>query len=343
MMNDMNFSKGNHSKIYLVGGAVRDLLMGNEPRDRDYLVIHSSPSEMARNGFQEVGKSHTVYLHPETKYEYTLTDNLKEDLGRRDLTMNSLAMQNGEVIDYFGGLQDIRNKILRSIKDENFFKDPVRVYRVARFRAQFPDFSVSPSTLELMQKVALTEEFRKVDGERIFLEMTKSLVTRQPEIFFQVISRLNALQIHFKDLTLSDTHLMIRTEDVVLRFGSLFFHKSEETVKVISDRVKVPNDWKEAGLVASVLLERESKLTSAEAIVEFFQDFDVFRRPFRFSLIINLLKLLDHEKTISRLEQWYKITSVITYQSISGSFEGKDISEAIKALRTKVLRESNSI
>lgn len=343
MINDMSISKEKQSKIYLVGGAVRDLLMGNEPRDKDYIVINSTPSEMEHDGYQEVGKSHTVYLHPETKDEYTLTDDLKTDLGRRDLTINSMALQNDEVIDYFGGIDDLKKKILRSIRDENFYRDPVRVYRVARFSAQFPDFSIEPSTLELMKKVVQTEEFRNVDAERIFLEMGKSLLTDRPEIFFQVLHSLNALHIHFKDIEISDTHQLKRTEDTVLRYASLFLHKSEATVRAISERVKVPKDWRETGLIACELLESEKLLTTAEKIVEFFQDFDVYRRPFRFAVIIDLMTMLGNEKIVSKLEEWYNITAAVTYQDISESHEGKDIGEAIKALRTKVLRESNSI
>ena len=150
--------------IYLVGGAVRDELLGLEIKERDYVVVGAKPEELLAQGFVGVGKSFPVFLHPESKEEYALarterktaggyhgfefntrsTVTLEEDLARRDLTINAMAKaQSGEIIDPYGGRRDLQLKLLRHVSPA-FVEDPVRVLRVARFAARFSDFSVAP-------------------------------------------------------------------------------------------------------------------------------------------------------------------------------------------------------
>lgn len=193
-------------KIYLVGGAVRDTLLGKEPSDRDYVVVGSSPEEMLSLGYTQVGKDFPVFLHPETKEEYALarierkvgvgytgfdTDwkgvSLEQDLERRDLTINAMAkdLETGEIIDPFGGQKDLENGILRHVSPA-FSEDPLRVFRVARFHAKY-GFTIASETYSLMLK--LYNELKTLPKERIWMEMEKALVTPNPSYFFYILTR----------------------------------------------------------------------------------------------------------------------------------------------------------
>jgi tRNA nucleotidyltransferase (CCA-adding enzyme) len=162
-------------KTYLVGGAVRDMLMGLEPKDKDYVVVGSSADEMLAAGFEKVGADFPVFLHPETGDEYALARRekktgtgylgftsefgadvtLEEDLGRRDISINSMAIDDkGNLIDPFNGQEDLKNKTLRHTSNA-FEEDPVRVLRLARFRARFgPDWVIAPETRDLIASMA---------------------------------------------------------------------------------------------------------------------------------------------------------------------------------------------
>ena len=180
-------------KKYLVGGAVRDILLGLEPKDRDYVVVGSSPEEMIAAGFTQVGKSFPVFLHPKTGDEYALARKerktgpgyngfevdfdpsvtLEEDLSRRDLTMNSIAYdeETKKFIDPFGGMKDIEDKTIRHVGDA-FSEDPLRVMRVARFVARY-NFKIAPETFKLCTEVMQSPDFDKLSAERIWVELEK--------------------------------------------------------------------------------------------------------------------------------------------------------------------------
>lgn len=181
-------------KIYEVGGCVRDALMGVEPKDRDYVVVGSTPEEMISLGFQQVGAAFPVFLHPETKEEYALARTerkvgngyngfecvfspdvtLEEDLGRRDLTINSIArdIETGEIIDPFGGCADIELKVLRHTSDA-FVDDPLRVLRLARFLARMPGFYIQPATSSLVWDLVHSGEMNFISAERYWAELMK--------------------------------------------------------------------------------------------------------------------------------------------------------------------------
>ena len=182
-------------RIYKVGGAVRDKLMGLQPKDNDWLVVGASVLEMEKIGFQKVGKDFPVFLHSETKEEYALARKesktgkgykgfkfdfsadvtLEEDLKRRDLTINAIAEdQDGKLIDPYGGKKDIEAKILKNVS-ESFFEDPLRALRVARFYAQFEDFSIHPDTEDALQKISETKELKDLSKDRVWLETVKGL------------------------------------------------------------------------------------------------------------------------------------------------------------------------
>jgi len=202
-------------KTFLVGGAVRDRLLGISGADRDWVVVGSTPEAMAAQGFTPVGKDFPVFLHPHTHEEYALARTerktapgykgfvvhaspevtLEEDLARRDLSINAMAQaEDGSLIDPYGGQQDIQQQVLRHVTDA-FREDPVRILRVARFAARFPNFSVAPSTLELMRNMVKAGEVDALVSERVWQELSKGLMSAMPSRMLQVLRECGALHI----------------------------------------------------------------------------------------------------------------------------------------------------
>ena len=184
-------------KVYLVGGAVRDQLLGLPVKDRDWIVVGATPATLLSLGYQQVGKDFPVFLNPKTKEEYALarterkasagytgficdfspTITLEQDLIRRDLTINAIAQsKDGEIIDPYGGKQDLENRILRHISPA-FSEDPLRVLRVARFAARYHSlgFKIASETLSLMAELAQSGELQHLTAERVWLETEKAL------------------------------------------------------------------------------------------------------------------------------------------------------------------------
>ena len=202
-------------QTYLVGGAVRDRLLGLEPREKDWVVTHSSPEEMVRQGFQPVGKDFPVFIHPQSGEEYALARTerksgrgyqgftfftgtevtLEEDLQRRDLTINAIAQAaDGALIDPYGGRLDLERRLLRHVSPA-FAEDPLRVLRVARFAAKFHHlgFHLANETLALMRHIALSGELQYLTPERVWQESLKALNTDNPQVFFVVLRQCAAL------------------------------------------------------------------------------------------------------------------------------------------------------
>jgi tRNA nucleotidyltransferase (CCA-adding enzyme) len=199
-------------EIYLVGGAVRDRLLGLPVQDRDYVVVGATPEDMTARGFKMVGADFPVFLHPETKEEYALARTerksgrgykgftvyagpevtLEDDLRRRDLTINAMAEDaGGRLIDPFGGARDLKAGILRHVSAA-FVEDPLRVLRVARFAARF-GFSVAHETLALMREIAARGELETLVAERVWSELERALAEKQPRRFFEVLRECDAL------------------------------------------------------------------------------------------------------------------------------------------------------
>jgi len=209
-------------KIYLVGGAVRDSLLNIDVKDKDWVVVGSTPQEMGALGYQTVGQDFPVFLHPKTKEEYALARTerksgqgykgftcyaepdvtLEEDLLRRDLTINAIAQaDNGELIDPYNGQQDIINRTLRHVSDA-FTEDPLRVLRVARFAARFHHlgFTIAPETMNLMKVLVDSGELSHLTAERVWQEWQKSLSSQYPEIFLSTLKECGALAIVLPEL-----------------------------------------------------------------------------------------------------------------------------------------------
>ena len=209
-------------KVYLVGGAVRDQLLGLPVKDRDWIVVGAVPATLLSLGYQQVGKDFPVFLNPKTKEEYALarterkssagytgficdfspTITLEQDLIRRDLTINAMAQsEDGEIIDPYGGKQDLDNRILRHISPA-FSEDPLRVLRVARFAARYHSlgFKIASETLALMAELAQSGELQHLTAERVWLETEKALNEKNPEIYFETLHKTGALRVLFPEI-----------------------------------------------------------------------------------------------------------------------------------------------
>jgi len=201
-------------QVYLVGGAVRDELLGIAVKDKDFVVVGSTPEEMIAAGFKPVGKDFPVFLHPKTHDEYALARTerktakgykgfvvhaspevtLEEDLARRDLTINAIAKDStGKFIDPYNGLADIQSKTLRHVSDA-FAEDPVRILRAARLSARFQDFSLAPETNQLMQQMVAAGEVDALVAERVWQELAKGLMEDKPSRMFDVLRACCALK-----------------------------------------------------------------------------------------------------------------------------------------------------
>ncbi|HJT97104.1 MAG TPA: multifunctional CCA addition/repair protein [Rhodanobacteraceae bacterium] len=209
-------------RIYLVGGAVRDKLLGRPVADRDYVVVGATPEEMARRGFRPIGRDFPVFLHPETHEEYALarterksgrgyhgfafstdpTVTLEQDLERRDLTINAMAEDDdGSLIDPFGGARDVEARMLRHVAPA-FAEDPVRVLRVARFAARYAPlgFRIADETLALMRRMVDDGEVEHLVAERVWAETEKALSEPQPSAFLATLRACGALAVLFPEI-----------------------------------------------------------------------------------------------------------------------------------------------
>ncbi len=206
-------------KIYVVGGAIRDEMLGLPVRDRDYVVVGATPGQMAAQGYRPVGKDFPVFLHPQTNEEYALARTerktaagyhgfqffyapevtLEEDLARRDLTINAMAREmlpgdvmSEAVVDPFDGAGDLRARVFRHVS-EAFLEDPVRILRVARFAARFADFTVAPETMALMRRMVEAGEADALVPERVWQEVARGLMEHKPSRMFEVLRECGAL------------------------------------------------------------------------------------------------------------------------------------------------------
>ncbi len=201
-------------QVYCVGGAVRDEILGLSVKDKDYVVVGSTPQAMLDAGYKPVGKDFPVFLHPKTHEEYALARTerktakgykgfavhaapdvtLEQDLSRRDFTMNAIAKDEaGNLIDPFNGVADIRAKVLRHVSDA-FVEDPVRILRAARFSARFTEFTIAPETLNLMRQMVENGEVDALVAERVWQELAKGLMEAKPSRMFEMLRACGALQ-----------------------------------------------------------------------------------------------------------------------------------------------------
>ena len=304
-------------KIYTVGGAVRDQLLGMPVKDHDHVVVGATPDDMLRKGFRPVGKDFPVFLHPKTQEEYALARTerktapgyrgfvfhtapdvtLEEDLVRRDLTINAIAQaEDGSLTDPFGGIEDIQNKVFRHVSDA-FGEDPVRILRLARFAARFDTFTVAPATMALMRQMVLDGEVDALVAERVWQEVAKGLMEARPSRMLTVLQECGALERILPELTVNEhllqviDHAASAGHDLCVRFAVLMLAVPLGRINALSERLRVPNDCRELAVMAA----REQAAVagalalSAEELVRLCERCDGLRKPQRFVQMLDAI------------------------------------------------------
>ncbi|HAR32125.1 MAG TPA: multifunctional CCA tRNA nucleotidyl transferase/2'3'-cyclic phosphodiesterase/2'nucleotidase/phosphatase [Gammaproteobacteria bacterium] len=250
-------------EIYLVGGAVRDGLLGHPVKERDWVVVGSTPEAMQALGYRQVGRDFPVFLHPITHDEYALARTerktapghtgfvchagpevtLEQDLLRRDLTINAMAQAaDGTLIDPFGGAADLAAGLLRHVSSA-FLEDPLRLFRVARFAARFPSFEVAPETRALLRHMAAGDELRALSAERVWGELEKALVASAPGRFFEMLNEVGALLPWFAEFAaLSGCPVIpaVLTIDSARAYAGACAALSPAAVEALSARLRSP-------------------------------------------------------------------------------------------------------
>ncbi|OCG19926.1 MULTISPECIES: CCA tRNA nucleotidyltransferase [unclassified Gilliamella] len=360
------------SKIYLVGGGVRDRLLHLPVADHDWVIVGATPDELLALGYQQVGKDFPVFLHPDTKEEYALARTerkfgkgytgficdfgkeitLEQDLMRRDLTINAIAMdENGNIIDPYHGVDDIKHKILRHISPA-FREDPLRILRVARFAARFHQlgFIVAPQTLELMKQMVSAGEVSYLTPERVWKETEKALSTLNPQIYFQVLQQCGALKLLFPSLGLSTDIInalkksALLTDDLTIRFAVLCAQlPNKSTAEVLCAKFKAPNNYTKVAIMVQQYrhdLERVQTLT-AEQIVSLLNSIDVWRNPSHLDQLIIASQVFAKTTSFTQanyLKKAYKIANDVNVQQIiAEGYIGKQIYFELQKRRIEAL------
>lgn len=310
-------------KIYCVGGAVRDELLGLPVQDRDYVVVGATPEQLIAQGFVPVGKDFPVFLHPRTHDEYALARTerktgpgykgfavhfdpgvrLEDDLLRRDLTINAMARgEDGALVDPHGGEADLRARVLRHVS-EAFVEDPVRVLRLARFAARFADFSVAPATMALMQHMAAAGELEALVAERVWQEMARGLMEARPSRMFEVLQQAHALPILSQSLAQAWQQPALarqldasaaRGQALAQRFAVLT-HDLGENLEVFSQAWRVPGECRDLGLLLARERAALMAATHLEAgqLVGLYERCDARRKPERFVALIDAAQVIE--------------------------------------------------
>lgn len=316
-------------KVYAVGGAIRDTLMGLPVHDIDYVVVGSSVEEMLAKGFRPVGKDFPVFLHPETQAEYALARTerktgqgykgfhfyanpsvtLEQDLERRDLTINAMAQevdadgkQFGSIIDPYNGQEDLAAKVFRHVSDA-FAEDPLRLLRIARFAARFPEFRVADETLLALKAIVLSGELNALSPERIWQELARGLTAEKPMHLFQVLLNTGAAKTvlpstlasklseePFREELISNFSLASNSLDERCAISLMSLSSSE--IRSWAECVRMPietRDFSEIFSDLNVLANKGDVRTyQAVDVLTWFNRADIWRKPDRGQALLNL-------------------------------------------------------
>jgi len=347
-----------HPKVYIVGGAVRDKLLGREPKDVDYVVVGATPEYMENRGFSRVGADFPVFLHPKTKDEYALARTerktgsgykgfetrfdpsvtIEDDLARRDLTINAMALdpETNEIIDPFGGRQDLQRKIIRHV-GEAFAEDPLRVLRVARFRARY-GFDVAPETIQLMKK--LNNELKALTKERVWQELEKAMSETRPDLFFDTLKKSDSLRTLMPELTFTNrVARLLRNPSLSLpqKIAVLLADTTPQDAQNFVQRWKAPNHIRALVLPFKLMqktLEKSSQIDGQRA-VNLIQAMDGWRTPAKAQLVLDTLKEIG--VNVADIERAFDAALRVTFNDLTpeqkNSLQGAEIGKAIQKLR----------
>ncbi len=368
-------------KIYAVGGAIRDTLMGLPIHDIDYVVVGSSVEEMIAQGFRPVGKDFPVFLHPETQAEYALarterktgkgykgfmfyadpTVTLEQDLERRDLTINAMAQEVdaggkwvGPILDPYNGQQDLAAKVFRHVSDA-FSEDPLRLLRIARFAARFPEFIVAPETMAALQAIVHSNELSALSAERIWQELARGFAANKPMRMFQVLLDSGAAKA-LLPLTLTSylakeefreqliAHLHAADDRLEDRCAVTLMHLPASEIRSWAECVKMPNevrDFSEIFSELNVLIEKSVNEadTSYQPIdvLTWFNRADVWRKPERGNALLDLAKRigLNVDTVISAMQNSQSLNTAQIIEGVPADqrSNGERIRSAVDAAR----------
>jgi len=373
-------------QTYLVGGAIRDRLLGlPAPYEKDWVVVNGTPDQLKSKGYKKVGKSFPVFINPETGEEHALARrerktssgyhgfefdagpdiSLEEDLSRRDLTINAIAEdENGNLIDPYRGQDDLKNRVLRHVSDA-FREDPLRVLRIARFKAKLSqfDFIIADETINLVQKIVGSGELSSLVPERTWLETEKVFKADDFNEYFVTLINLNAFNEIYQDLTDLDSeffssHLILEAArqeyTPEIRFASIFYSLMKSGEKDIKNRVesmqenmRFANSYKRLPLMLNnslALIEEDISKFTADHQLRIIESIDAIRNPENLDQISKLIMLdhsSDYSKKIAILQKSLDDAKNIKINNLDESkLAGNEIAKRIRELRLKAI-ESN--
>ena len=356
-------------EIFLVGGAVRDKLLGLEVKDRDWVVVGATPTDMIERGFRQVGADFPVFLHPKTAEEYALARTerksgrgyhgfdvysapdvtLEDDLRRRDLTINAMAVDgSGRIVDPFDGQRDLADRLLRHVSPA-FAEDPVRILRTARFAARFAPlgFRVAPQTADLMRRIVDQGEVDHLVPERVWQELQRALHEKEPTAFFMVLRDCHALAHLFPELSPTEVFVgaMQRLTDIArsdtpteARFAALYATLPPEQARQRAVQLKAPNPCRDLAVLAaqiSPVLASNQPLSPAQ-LLGLLEAGDAWRRADRFDLLRQVLHVAEPDAihNIHRLEQaWTATQQVDVKVLLAEGYQGKELGNALRRAR----------
>ena len=318
-------------KIYEVGGAVRDALLNEEAKDKDWVVVGSSPEEMAAKGFRPIGKDFPVFLHPETNEEYALARTekksgqgyhgfnfyfgkevtLEEDLSRRDLTINAMAKDDdGKIIDPFGGRKDLENKIFRHVSDA-FSEDPLRAIRLARFHTygHLNNFEITEETKKLINEIVDSGEIAKLSPNRIWTETERALSSSNPNIYFKILLEHNLQKPYLDGLQNSSCD---SSDNIQARWAELQMNNNF----ILGENLPIPNAFSNAAKILRML--SNIKLDSKEnELLKYLQEISFERNSILIKSLVELPHLKDTKQLILKLLSGMKETNFSVLANVS--------------------------
>lgn len=360
----------NTFQIYLVGGAVRDQLLGRSVTEKDWVVVGATPQMMLDLGYRPVGKDFPVFLHPETHEEYALARTerktgpgykgfvfhtapdvtLEEDLKRRDLTINAIAQDvKGHIIDPYHGQQDLEHKIFRHVSAA-FSEDPVRILRVARFAARFQDFMVHPETETLMRQIVDQGELNALVPERVWQEWEKGLAEAAPHRFFEILRDCGAFNSLFPMLKHHPEGFEALNRAVNIspltsvRLATLCYSLSRETIRGLAECYRLPNDH---AALAKVVAEHHADYLKiperdAKGLLDLLKALDALRQKTRFQHFLLACEIIypESKENSRRLLQALALAeSVRAEPFVAQGLSGKAIGEAMYEAQMAVIEE----
>ena len=349
-------------KVYLVGGAVRDSLLGLPFHERDWLVVGATKEELTDKGYKQIGKDFPVFLHPETKEEYALARkerktgaghkafsfefdknvSLEEDLERRDITINAIAQDDeGNFIDPYNGCKDIEDKIIRKVS-KAFKEDPLRVLRVARFSAKLKKlgFTIEEGTKKEIRDIVNSGELKTLSKERIWMETHKALETDNPETYFDVINECGALN-QICPLNIIDTNYLSKAgkEEIDTSFRWACLVSPSSLVEEINNSFNAPKEFKEISVICNQIITFKGlDPISAEDIIELADKTDIYRKEERFLKAAEASTFCTQNNSKKELN-WKNLVKCINDIKASTDLkEGKLIAEKLKEDRLEAIQ-----